>query len=125
MEAVFTLRRVACGLSHFARVALVTSESAGAEVVSGVDMMDSACSRTWIRAAIDGVRAAIGERSVCVRITDVRGSLLDTKVSTVWCAAYIATLNALGDDSPQAVFAGVRWTVRCGDGSTAELREDS
>lgn len=118
MEAMFTLRRAAGGVFHFARVSVAICASPTAEVVAEVDSPPSEVWTMWVQAAIAGARSALEARPLLARITRIDWNPIDSKESTVWCAAYIATRMALGDDEPEAVYDGERWAVRCADGTT-------
>ncbi len=118
--AEYTLRRAAGGTSHFARVTLVLA--AGQDRLESIRSLERGlCPSLWVRAARKGALAALQEvlhqppRGTEVAIADCVGAPADTDVDTMWCAGFLAALDA-GDSQRVATpfFDGVtrRWHVR-------------
>lgn len=118
----FTLRRVAEGLSHVARVQVALGVETDA--VRVVDMVTHNQARprigAWVDAAIRGVRSAA---SLClppreIHLMRVEGEFADTTPNAVWCAAAVATWRLLnpGSPDPQLAYECRKWHMTFPDG---------
>jgi len=113
-SACFTLRRVAEGRSHFARVhvevASTGSTNTAYHVETVCDPPAGDCLPSWLEAARSGAAVVAKTERLNVRITRVEGTLADTRDDTVWCAAVMATLRGAGlEGTAQVEFKAGRW----------------
>lgn len=114
----YKLRKAAGGASHFAHVEVGVYPAEGQAQDLALD-----CPPTWVAAALDGGQSAIrlhpdeAFQSALVKVLRCVGTLADTDVDTVWCAAFLATQSALGvSEQAQPDFEQRTWRVALADG---------
>lgn len=130
-ETTFTLRKVAKGRSHFARVAVaiesgkgyVTERTRHREELADVDRKTAP---EWVQGALDGAMAMLEtlrlnvSQDVNITVTRVQGTEADTRFDTVWCAAAMAVWHALQSPGkePHLSFVHGRWTLKMPNGGS-------
>ncbi len=124
-SAEYRLIRVANGLSHFARVALTLSEQPSTLVPDLSAVQTKKADPQWVDAALLGIKAALNkQQSSPYRhlkcLETVSGHPLDTREDTIWCAAFMAVLEAQNQPeqaNPEYDSEHDLWFIQCKDGS--------
>ncbi|RCS49491.1 hypothetical protein DTL42_13280 [Bremerella cremea] len=107
----YTIRRVAGGRGHFARVQVGIAQDGSNPVEVPFDK--SKLLPEWIDAAKSGIEFALHdlERNDRVVILSIDGSLADTFEDAVFCAAAVATFRLFDENARIELFDGEKWIV--------------
>jgi hypothetical protein len=130
MNASFRFLRCKDGKTYFARVGLdvcpngngITVEDAlPPKADADAGEVNANTAPTWVAAARDGIRTAVEharDRGLVpggchVRLTELVGTLVDTREDVIRCAAALAAWQAIGapEPGPDTAFNGVAWTL--------------
>ncbi|PQO28405.1 hypothetical protein C5Y96_16085 [Blastopirellula marina] len=109
--ASYTLRRAAGGHGNFARVLVGFPQNAPDHINLSGD--GEPVTQEWLDAAYDGIQYAKKTLNRTDKVLPfcIEGSLADTRIDTIFCAAAIATSRLFGENGWTEFFDGEKWII--------------